>query len=149
MTITRPPRPPAPAIVLLLVLLASATALGVAGDRLWLRRTGQLSTFPMPPRAGFMPPDSATEHAVREAVKRELRVTPEQEPRIDAIIGRQLDEMHALRRDISPRIDSLFTRTRLALDSVLSPEQQRRRDALLARVAPMLDSATLQQMRPR
>jgi hypothetical protein len=149
MMMPRPPRPPAPAIALLLVLLASAAALGVAGDRLWLRRTGQLSPFPVPPGAGFLAPDSATERVVRDAVKRELGVTPEQEPRIDAIIGRQLDDMQLLRREIAPRIDSLFTRTRIALDSVLTPEQQRTRDALLARVAPMLDSTALRARPPR
>jgi hypothetical protein len=143
------PRPPKAALPILFLLLLSAAALGVAGDRLWLTRAGRLPPFGMPAMPPFAAPSKEMDQAMFAEISKQLRLTPAQEPRARELVDRQIDMLIALRNDVRPRIDSIFQATQLALDSLLTAEQRIRRDSLLAKMAPFMDSVGIRRNAPR
>jgi hypothetical protein len=133
-------RPPKAAIAAMVFLLCSAFALGAALDRFMLMREGRLPPVGMPPSPDMMRVDPKMLARIRAMLKRELGVTPAQEPTIDRILSQQISAMDSIRIAVRPRIEEAFVRTKLSLDSVLTVEQRQRRDALLAKLAPFTDS---------
>ena len=114
-------------LVLLLVAIAGGLA-GVAVDRLCL----------MPRMAWHGPrgpggPGGPRDREFRERFAREVGLTPGQRTRIDSIMDREGQQMRALRSRIQPGLDSIITRTRRQLDSVLTPEQRKKAEAIRKR----------------
>ncbi len=72
----------------------------------------------------------------REKFARDIGLTTEQQVRVDSIMDREIRGIHAVRGEIQPRLDSIVARTRRALDSVLTPEQRKRAEALRKRHPP-------------
>ncbi len=62
----------------------------------------------------------------RTRFSRELGLSPAQEQRVDSIMERRGRELRAVRGRVQPQLDSIISRTRLALDSVLTPEQRQK-----------------------
>ena len=138
-------RPPRSAMVIFAVLLVSAAGAGVALDRVYLARTGQLG---LPGMTGTPPVSRPSEEQLTEifdALRRELRLRDDQVPTVRRIIAQQIDDLEQLRRSLRPELDSIFDITRDSLDVVLDSTQRARRDALLAKMAPLTDSAGLRR----
>jgi hypothetical protein len=155
MTDDMPGRIPAPGpstrrqatLVLVLVLLAGML-IGMAADRLWLRRhwggrpgrggpggpfaEGQGRGPGGPPGIfrGGMPPVMTPEFAAKrrqEMVRRltrDLDLTSTQQQAIDSIMAGNEAEFQALEQEMRPRMKSFLERTRGQIDSVLTPAQR-------------------------
>ena len=131
---TVPPPAPRPsgrllaAFVLVLVALAGGLA-GVALDRLVL-----LPKMFSGPRfehgPGRHPP---RDREFRKRFAREVGLTAEQQVRVDSIMDIQGRELRAVRRQAQPQIDTIVSRTRRQLDSILTPEQRQKAEAIRRR----------------
>jgi Spy/CpxP family protein refolding chaperone len=121
-------RVPLWAMVAVVGLIGCGVAIGIAVDRAWLHRRGPGSGM-MGRRGGppMGPPSAEQRDMMRRRLSRELSLTPEQSARIDTIMTRQFTAMESITGPIRPRMDSLFSATRAALDSVLTPEQREKR----------------------
>jgi hypothetical protein len=62
----------------------------------------------------------------RTRFARELGLSPAQQQRVDSIMEQQGRELRAVRGRVQPQLDSIISRTRLALDSVLTLEQRQK-----------------------
>jgi Spy/CpxP family protein refolding chaperone len=129
------PRMPRGRLLALLVLMVAVLAGGVGGialDRSILlpRMHGGLHD-PGKPHRG--PP---RDHDFRDRFAREVGLTPEQQTRIDSIMDRQGRELRAVRGRVQPQLDSIIARTRQAFDSVLTPEQRQKAEAIRKRHPP-------------
>ena len=115
-------------LVLLLVALAGGLA-GVALDRLVL-----LPKMFSGPRfehgPGRHPP---RDRDFRKRFAGEVGLNGEQQVRIDSIMDTQGRELRAVRQQVQPQIDSIVSRTRRQLDSVLTPEQRKKAEAIRRR----------------
>jgi Spy/CpxP family protein refolding chaperone len=117
-------------LVLVIAVLAGGIA-GVAVDRLLLLPTmgpdhGRGGPHGRPPR----------DRDFRDRFAREVGLTPEQQIRIDSIMDRQGRELRAVRGQVQPQLDSIVGRTRRAFDSVLTPEQRKKAEAVRKRHPP-------------
>ena len=120
-----PPKRPSGRLLAVLVLLLAAFAGGLGGvamDRLVLlpRMFGgpRLEHGP-----GRYPP---RDREFRNRFAREVGLSAEQQVRVDSIMDRQGRELRAVRRRVQPQLDSIITRTRRGLDSVLTLEQRKK-----------------------
>jgi Spy/CpxP family protein refolding chaperone len=119
-------------LVVVIAVLAGAVA-GVAVDRLFL--------LPHPHRDAWHggggphggPGGPPRDREFRNRFARELGLSDQQRIRIDSIMDRQGREMRTVRQRVQPQVDSIVTRTRAALDSVLTPEQRKKADAIRRR----------------
>jgi Spy/CpxP family protein refolding chaperone len=124
------PGGPLLAVLVLLVAVLAGGIAGVAADRLLLlpqmhRGPGQ---GPGGPHGGPL-----RDREFRDRFGREVGLTPDQQTRIDSIMERQGRELRAVRGQVQPQLDSIITRTRRALDSVLTPEQRKKAEAIRKR----------------
>jgi hypothetical protein len=69
----------------------------------------------------------------RSRFAREVGLTAEQKQRVDSIMEQQGRELRAVRRRVQPKLDSIISSTRRALDSVLTPEQRQKAEAIRRR----------------
>jgi Spy/CpxP family protein refolding chaperone len=117
----RPPGPLMAVLVLLLVAFAGGLV-GIALDRLVL-----LPHMFRGPGFGHEHGPGGPERAeFRARIAKQLGLSPEQQVRIDSIMDRRGYELRALRGQIQPTLDSIITRTRRQVDSVLTPEQRKK-----------------------
>jgi Spy/CpxP family protein refolding chaperone len=72
---------------------------------------------------------------MRERLARELDLTPDQQRRVDSIMGQQTRDFRRIREEMQPRFDSLLQHAQAGLDSVLTPDQRARLRSLRAREA--------------
>ncbi len=108
-------------LVLLLVAVAGGLA-GVAIDRRVLQpRKFEGHRFEHGP--GLHGP---RDREFRNRFARELGLSPDQQTRIDSIMEHQGHELRAIRHQVQPQLDSIVSRTRRQLDSVLTPEQRKK-----------------------
>lgn len=123
----RPRGPLLAALVLLLALLVGGVA-GVALDRhVLLPRMLRPGLHHFPGRA---PP---RDREFRNRFAKEVGLSPEQQTRIDSIMDRQGRELRAVRGKVQPQLDSIISRTRRALDSVLTPDQRKKAEVIRRR----------------
>jgi hypothetical protein len=107
------------ALVLLLVAFAGGLA-GVAIDRLvLLPRTFRGPGFEHGPRREF-----------RDRFAREVGLSAEQQSRIDSIMARLGQELRTVRGTVQPQLDSIISRMRRQIDSVLTPEQRKKAEEI-------------------
>jgi Spy/CpxP family protein refolding chaperone len=129
MTAPRPERKapggPRLAVLVLVVAVLAGGIAGVAADRLILLPHMHHGPWHGGPRGG--PP---RDREFRDRFAREVGLTPDQQTRIDSIMDRQGRELRAVRGQVQPQLDSIITRTRRALDSVLTPEQRKKAEAI-------------------
>lgn len=129
-----------PAVGLLLALLLAGGAMGVAADRLWLMQRGRLTPMQLPPQPMLGRPSAEADALLFEELRRALSLTDAQVPAARRIVDKQVADMERFRLRVRPELDSLFEVSRVALDSILTPEQRAQRDALLRQLAPFIDS---------
>lgn len=120
-------RPRLVAALLLVLALLVGVVVGIALDRTVLLRG------PFGGR-GWRMAFAGPSPAFRERMVRELGLSPEQRVRVDSVIDRSHREFCAVHEGVRPRLDSIVARTRLGLDSVLTPEQRVKAEKLKARV---------------
>jgi Spy/CpxP family protein refolding chaperone len=122
-------------LVLLLVALGGGLA-GVAIDRLVLlpRYFGG-----RPPLGHLMggptgrPAPQDREREFRDRMASELGLSESQRVRIDSLMEGQLREVRAIREQARPGLDSILVRTRRRIDSILTPEQREKAQAMVRR----------------
>ena len=119
------PGGPRLAVLVLVVAVLAGGIAGVAADRLILLPHMHHGPWHGGPRGG--PP---RDREFRDRFAREVGLTPDQQTRIDSIMDRQGRELRAVRGQVQPQLDSIITRTRRALDSVLTPEQRKKAEAI-------------------
>jgi Spy/CpxP family protein refolding chaperone len=122
------PGGPLLAVLVLLIAVVAGVFAGIATDRLIL-----LPRMHFGPGHGPGGPHGPRDRAFRDRFAREVGLTPAQQTRIDSIMDRQGRELRAVRGLVQPRLDSIITRTRRALDSVLTPEQRQKAEAIRKR----------------
>lgn len=125
------PGGPLLAVLVLLVAVLAGGIAGVAADRLILLPQMHRGPWHGGPRGG--PP---RDREFRDRFAREVGLTPDQQIRIDSIMDRQGRELRAVRGQVQPQLDSIITRTRRALDSLLTPEQRKKAEAIRKRHPP-------------
>lgn len=117
------------ALLLTLVALVGVLA-GVALERLVLAQPAGAApavTAPPPRPADDEPrPGALMRRRFFEQMGRELELTPAQRVRIDSILVAQQQRVRELQRELRPRFREITRETRLAIDSVLTPEQRAR-----------------------
>jgi len=112
-------------LVLLLVAVAGGLA-GVAIDRrVLLPRKFEGHRFEHGPG-----PHGPRDREFRNRFARELGLSTEQQARIDSIMEHQGRELRAIRHQVQPQLDSIVSRTRQQLDSVLTPEQRKKAEEI-------------------
>ena len=125
--------------VLVLILVAVAGGLvGVLVDRTLLLPR-HFPGGPPPVRPGFGRGDQGfreREHRFRDHMARELGLNDAQRHRIDSLLDRQVRELHAIREQARPRLDSIITGTRRQIDSILTPAQREKAGVLAPRGGP-------------
>lgn len=119
-------------LVLVIAVLAGGIA-GVAADRLILLPQMHRGPWHGPGGPHGGPP---RDREFRDRFAREVGLTPDQKTRIDSIMDQQGRELRAVRGQVQPQLDSIITRTRRALDSVLTPEQRKKAEAIRKRHPP-------------
>jgi Spy/CpxP family protein refolding chaperone len=122
-------------LVLLLVALGGGLA-GVAIDRLVLlpRHFGgrpPIGDLMGGPMGRHTPQDR--EREFRDRMARELGLSESQRVRIDSLMERRLLEVRAIREQARPGLDSVLVRTRRQIDSILTPEQREKAQAMVRR----------------
>jgi len=123
------------AIALLVVVGLAGMGLGFAADRLALHHARGGGRRGMRD-AGRGPWDGRRGgDGMRERLARELDLTPDQQRRVDSIMGQQTRDFRRIREEMQPRFDSLLQRAQAGLDSVLTPDQRARLRSLRAREA--------------
>ena len=118
------------ALVILLAAVSGGLA-GVAVDRMVL--LPHMFRGPGGPHDGRGPPH---DHDFRQRFAREIGLTADQQVRVDSIMDREIKGIHAVRSEVQPRLDSIITRTRRELDSVLTPEQRKKAEEMRKRHPP-------------
>jgi Spy/CpxP family protein refolding chaperone len=121
-TTRRPPPGPLMAVLVLLLVAFAGGLAGVALDRLVLLP----HMFRGPGFGHEHGPGGRRDPEFRARFARELGLSPEQQIRIDSIMERQGRELRAVRGQVQPTLDSIITRTRSQLDSVLTAEQRKK-----------------------
>ena len=112
-------------LVLLLVAVAGGLA-GVAIDRrVLLPRKFDGHRF-----EHGSGPHGPRDREFRNRFARELGLSTEQQARIDSIMEHQGRELRAIRHQVQPQLDSIVSRTRQQLDSVLTPEQRKKAEEI-------------------
>jgi Spy/CpxP family protein refolding chaperone len=135
MTDPRPARKapggPVLAVVVILIAILAGGMAGVAADRLILLPHMHRGAWHGDFRGG--PGGPPRDREFRDRIARELGLAPEQKTRIDSIMDRRGRELRAVRGQVQPQLDSIVTRTRRAIDSVLTPEQRQKAEAMRKR----------------
>jgi hypothetical protein len=96
-------------MLIFVVLLVSAAGAGVALDRVYLARTGQLG---LPGMTGAPPVSRPSEEQLTEifeVLRRELGLRDDQVPAVRRIIALQIDDLERLRRSLRPEIESILS----------------------------------------
>ena len=116
---------PALAVVVLLLAVIVGGFAGVAIDRHFLLR--RMFRPGWERFEGRRPP---RDREFRNRFAEEVGLSPAQQVRIDSIMDRQARELRLVRSKVQPALDSIITRTRRQLDSVLTPEQRQKAEEI-------------------
>ncbi|HEU4641830.1 MAG TPA: hypothetical protein VFS44_05185 [Gemmatimonadaceae bacterium] len=115
--------------ITVLAALLVGVAVGVFADRLAIRHRWAARAGARAPFAGADGAAAAQRH-MSDRMARALDLTPAQRVRVDSILSRNLRDIEQVRQDVRPRMREIFARTRAQMDSVLTPEQRKKRDDL-------------------
>jgi Spy/CpxP family protein refolding chaperone len=137
MTDPRPARKapggPVLAVVVILVAILAGGMAGIAADRLVLLPHLHRGGWHGPGDFRGGPGGPPRDREFRDRIARELGLSSEQKTRIDSIMDRRGRELRAVRGQVQPQLDSIVTRTRRAIDSVLTPDQRQKAEAMRKR----------------
>lgn len=114
-------------VLVLIVVFGAGVALGFAADR-------TLGAEPAPDLAAA--PDSAATSRQRRPMYEQVGPTENQKILIDSIVAKSKEDMEALHAEFraayNPRYQALVKETREAIKGVMTPEQVKAYDSLLA-----------------
>ena len=138
MTPTSPPPAPqrrqlparALALAAIIAALLIGMLVGVALDRAALRHRWWARWRIGPPPVGSM---MGGPRRLNDRIARELDLTPTQRVRVDSIMARRIRDIEQVRQEVRPRMRQIFERTRTEIDSVLTPAQRERMNAIFRR----------------
>lgn len=116
--------------VIMLLIAVGGGAAGVALDRLVFLPMHFRGRPFGPGRGG---PGAEMEHRARERFSREIGLNADQQKKVDSLLDRQMVEFRAVRSEMQPRIDTIFSQTRKAIDAILTPEQRTKAEELMRR----------------
>lgn len=123
-----------PWIVIGLVFVAGVVV-GVAGTRLSVRKVIE--------RAALNP--DLVRARIERNLARELKLTPEQRPKIHEIMVRSRDEVQRLRSDFQPRLGAILKRSEGEIRDVLNEAQRQKFDRMVKKkpiLPPQLTNPT-------
>jgi hypothetical protein len=126
-----------PWIVIGLVFVAGIIV-GVAMTRLAVRKVIQRVVTN---------PDIIRERMERN-LARELKLTPEQRPKIHEIVARSRDDIQEVRGEFQPRVSGILKRSESEIRGVLNDAQREKFDLMLKR-KPILPPALANPARPK
>jgi Spy/CpxP family protein refolding chaperone len=126
----RHPRARALALAAIVAALLVGVLVGVALDRGMLRHRWRSHGRFGPPPGGLV---MGGPRRMTDRLARELDLTPAQRARVDSIMARRIHDIEQVRQDVRPRVRQIFATTRAELDSVLTPAQRDRMNAMFRR----------------
>ncbi|RME95419.1 MAG: hypothetical protein D6766_03300 [Verrucomicrobia bacterium] len=114
-----------------LVLFLAGVLSGMMGQRLLSERSATpAAANPAERRPGPPPPWDRQRMSFIDRLTQELKLTPEQASRINALMKESQERMRQLWETIKPEADKEITRTREAMKEILTPEQQAKLEAM-------------------
>ncbi|HEX6534344.1 MAG TPA: hypothetical protein VF041_07095 [Gemmatimonadaceae bacterium] len=113
-----------------LAALLIGIAIGVFADRMVIRHRWAARGVA---RGAFAGGAAAAQRHMSDRMARALDLTPAQRVRVDSILARNIREIEQVRQEVRPRMRAILARTRAEMDSVLTPEQRKKRDELFHR----------------
>jgi Spy/CpxP family protein refolding chaperone len=102
------------AIAVVVVAFLAGILVGVAGDHLYLIRSGRLS-----PRHGRFATDRMTDRLTHE-----LDLSPQQKTQVQQIIERHRAKIDATMANVRPQVRQELDATNAEIDKILTPEQR-------------------------
>ena len=114
------------AIVVVVVAFIAGILVGVAGDHLYLIRSGRLS----PRRTARFAADRMADN-----LGRELQLSPQQKTQVQQIIERHRARIDATMSSVRPRVRLEIDATNKEIETILTPEQRTKFEALRMRMA--------------
>jgi hypothetical protein len=130
--------PRAMAALVMAAVLALGIAAGIALDRGPLhggrpRREDRVFVPGAPLREPPGPPRADRRHpASFDKFVRDLGLTPAQSAAVDSVMTQDFAAVRALRATLQPSVDSIVSRTRQRIDSILTPTQREKYRAMVA-----------------
>jgi hypothetical protein len=104
------------AIAVVVVAFVAGILVGVAGDHLYLIRSGRLS-----PRHGHFAADRMTDRLTHE-----LDLSPQQKTQVQQIIERHHAKIDATMAAVRPQVRQELDATNAEIEKVLNPEQKKK-----------------------
>jgi len=103
------------AVVVVVVAFIAGVLVGVAGDHLYLIRSGRLS----PRHSSRFAADRMAERLATQ-----LQLTPQQKTQVQQIIERHRAKIDATMASVRPQVRAELDATNAEIDSILTPEQR-------------------------
>ncbi|MEA2338418.1 MAG: motif family protein [Thermoanaerobaculia bacterium] len=103
------------AVVVVIVAFAAGILVGVAGDHLYLIRSGRL----FPRHTSRFAADRMAEH-----LRRELQLTPQQKTQVQQIIEKHRAKIDAMMSNVRPQVRAELDATNKEIETILTPEQK-------------------------
>lgn len=108
-------------LILLGLVFAAGVIAGVTGTRFAVKKVVEQATKkPEVVRA-----------KLEVELARQLKLTPEQRPKVHEIVGRGFDDIQQLRRDFQPRLGVILKRSEREIREVLDEQQKVKLDLML------------------
>jgi Spy/CpxP family protein refolding chaperone len=103
------------AVVVVIVAFVAGILVGVAGDHLYLIRSGRL----FPRHASHFAADRMAQH-----LGRELQLSPQQKSQVQQIIEKHRAKIDATMSSVRPQVRAELDATNAEIEKVLTPEQR-------------------------
>jgi Spy/CpxP family protein refolding chaperone len=113
------------AVVVVIVAFVAGILVGVAGDHLYLIRSGRL----FPRHTSRFASDRMAEH-----LGRELQLSPQQKTQVQQIIERHRTKIDAMMSSVRPQVRQELDATNAEIEQVLTPDQRTKFAKLRMRV---------------
>jgi len=114
--------------ILLGLVFAAGVIAGVAGTRFAVKKVVEQAT---------QKPE-VMRIRLEVQLARELKLTPEQRPKVHEIVGRGFDDLQQLRHDFQPRLGGILKRSEREIREVLDERQKLKLDLMLRKKAPAM-----------
>lgn len=105
----------------LIFVFALGVTVGVLGEKAWLSRNKP------------KPAQRQEPFPTLEVISKELQLTPEQEAQIKEVFKRSEERFEAFRKEIHIRLEELRNQLKSEMDSILTPEQQKKMQEMMER----------------
>jgi Spy/CpxP family protein refolding chaperone len=121
------------------LVFAAGVVVGVGGTRVAVKRIIEQATAQPEWVAG----------RIERGLVRELRITPDQRPKLHEIVMRSHGELQELRREVRPRLGQILKRSEGDIRALLNERQQQRFDEMLKKRAVLPQPARFDAVLPK